>query len=79
MISGLYDLLEELICAQYEHHKLARLEALNSKLDILRYQSRLLLKFELLSMRRYELAIQRLHEIGNELGGWIKYQRKKHQ
>ena len=40
IITELYNLLEGLITARYEQEKLARLLALNSKLDILRYQTR---------------------------------------
>jgi len=43
MTNGLYNLLEDLIVARYSQEKLTRLEAINSKLDILRYQTRLLL------------------------------------
>ncbi len=50
IITGLYDLLENLIKARYERHKLSRLQALNSQLDILRHQTRLLLDFELVSV-----------------------------
>jgi hypothetical protein len=38
MIAGLYDLLEGLILARYAQEKLAQLELLNAKLDILRHQ-----------------------------------------
>ncbi len=51
MIAGLYDLLEGLIIARYAKEKLAQLESLNAKLDILRHQTRLLLDFELIKER----------------------------
>jgi hypothetical protein len=50
IITGLYDLLDNLIKARYEANKLSRLESLNSQLDILRHQTRLLLDFELVSV-----------------------------
>lgn len=77
IVAGLYDLLENLIQARYESNKLLRLESLNSQLDILRHQTRLLLDFELVSIERYEFAGQHLNLIGNELGGWIKHQRQR--
>ena len=40
--TGLYYLLDKLIIARYAKEKLDILEALNGKLDILRYQTRLL-------------------------------------
>jgi hypothetical protein len=77
IISGLYDLLEGLIKARYSQNKLTQLEALNSHLDILRHQTRLLHEFNLMAGDRYEYAGQLLHGIGTELGGWIKQQRQR--
>jgi hypothetical protein len=77
IITRLYDLLDGLIIAKYASQKLAILEPLNSQLDILRHQTRLLLDFEKISVKRYEYIGNRLNEIGVELGGWIKQQRNK--
>lgn len=77
MIAGLYNLLEELLKARYEQHKLSRLETLNSNLDVLRYQTRLLLDFELVSAHRYAYVAELMNGIGAELGGWIKHQRQR--
>lgn len=71
----LYDLLEGLIQAKYAKDKLIQLESLNTQLDILRYQTRMLLDFNLMSIQRYEYAIKIIDKIGIELGGWIKKQR----
>lgn len=77
IIRGLYELLEELIIARYAQDKLTKLEALNPKLDILRYQSRLLLDFQLIKAERHEYIGKLINEIGTDLGGWIKQQRRK--
>ena len=77
MTVALYELLEGLISARYARQKLSQLERLNGKLDILRYQTRLLYDFQLISLSRYEFAAQQLQEIGQELGGWIKNQRPR--
>ena len=76
MIAGLYGLLEELIQARYSRDKLTRLQAVNSSLDILRHQTRLLLDFELIQSRRYEYASELINAVGIDLGGWIKQQRR---
>ncbi len=65
------------IVARYAKEKLTQLESLNPRLDILRYQTRLLLDFELISVKRYEYAGQLINAIGTELGGWIKQQRQR--
>jgi hypothetical protein len=77
MINGLYDLLEGLIVARYAKEKLTQLESLNTHLDILRYQTRLLLDFQLIPVQRYEYAAKSINEIGMELGGWIKQQSQR--
>ncbi len=76
IINNLSDLLEGLIQARYtsKRNKLARLQALNTQLDILRYQTRLLYDFELISLKRSENANKQLNAIGMDLGAWIKQQ-----
>jgi hypothetical protein len=76
MIKSLYELLDGLIIARYAKEKLTKLEVLNSQLDILRYQTRLLLDFQLVPVHRYEYAGKSIDDIGRELGGWIKEQNK---
>ena len=78
IVNGLYELLEGLVVARYskEPEKLTRLRTLNGKLSLLRYQTRLLLDFELISARRYQYAGQFIHAIGTELGGWIRQQQQ---
>ncbi|MTJ55630.1 diversity-generating retroelement protein Avd [Anabaena sp. UHCC 0253] len=79
IVSGLYDLLEGLILARYAKEKIAQLELLNAKIDVLRHQTRLLFDFEQFDERRYEYVGQLINEIGNELGGWIKQQKQVRQ
>lgn len=77
MINGLYNLLEGFILARYSHHKLEQLEQLNIQIDLLRHQTRLLLDFDLMKTERYEYVSRLLNEIGVELGGWIRQQRRQ--
>jgi hypothetical protein len=48
------------------------LSGLNRKLDVLRYQNRLLHDFKLTKLDRYEYVARALQAIGNELGAWLK-------
>ena len=75
MVAALYDLLEGLIAARYARNKVALLQPLSGKLDILQYQTRLLLDFELVEVRRYEYASRLLDEVGRQLTGWLGQQR----
>ena len=76
IIQELYNLLEQLIEVRYVRTgKLSQLQALNTRLQILRYQVRLLMDFELISAKRYEYTHRQINEIGTELGGWIRQQK----
>jgi hypothetical protein len=72
IVETLYKFLESLIEAKYSRQKQAKLEGLNVSLSVLRYQTRLLFDFSLFSAQRYEYVSNRIDEIGNELGGWLK-------
>ena len=71
MVAALYDLLEGLVTARYARNKRPILEPLSSKLDLLQYQTRLLLDFELVKVKRYEFASRKLDELGRQLTGWL--------
>jgi len=77
--TGIYDLLDKLIIARHVKEKLDILEGLNSKLDILRYQTRLLVDIGLMKLERYEYVSKVIDEIGKELGGWLKHLRQRHK
>ena len=74
LVNNLYNFLELLIIAKYASEKLNILEFLNPKLDIIRYQTRIILDFQLINNKRYEYISQLITEIGKELGSWIKQQ-----
>ncbi|MEM9567872.1 MAG: diversity-generating retroelement protein Avd [Cyanobacteria bacterium P01_E01_bin.34] len=74
IVTGLYDLLKAFILARYSRNKLDILAPQNGRLDILRYQTRLLADFELFGTRRYEYASRLLDDIGRQLSGWIGQQ-----
>ncbi|WP_353259525.1 diversity-generating retroelement protein Avd [Prochlorothrix hollandica] len=69
MVSELYGLLESLIAVRYQQQKVPQLKALNVRLDLLRYQTRLLLDFELVSIDRYRYASEQINGVGIDLGG----------
>ncbi len=78
IVNHLYNLLEELIQVRYaKNDKLTRLQFLNTQLDILRYQTRLLYDFQLISDQRYKYINEQFNGIGSDLGLWIKQQQKR--
>lgn len=77
MVAILYDLLEGFVTARYAPQKLTILQPLSSKLDLLQYQTRLLLDFQLMEVKRYEYASRLLDELGRQLTGWLGQQRQQ--
>ena len=76
LINNLYNLLEGLIKAKYAQKKLTQLLDLNVSLDIIRYQTRILQDFNLISLKKYEYVSEMINHIGIELGGWINNRKK---
>ncbi len=75
MIAALYELMEGFVTARYARNKREILEPLSGKLDILQYQTRLLLDFKLMEVDRYEYVSHLLDELGKQLTGWLGQQR----
>ncbi|MDX2041923.1 MAG: diversity-generating retroelement protein Avd [Acidobacteriota bacterium] len=75
IVTGLYEMQEQLIVARYAKKKLTLLEGINTKLDQIRFQTRLLLDFKLIEPSRFAHASKLVNAVGVELGGWIKQQR----
>jgi 23S rRNA-intervening sequence protein len=73
--SGLYELLEGLIRVRFMKTKQEQLQTMNTELDVLRYQTRLLHDFHVLPTRQYEHVSKLINEIGTDLGAWLKQQK----
>ncbi len=81
IVSGLYELLEGLLRARYSkaHERYEYLRKLNSSLEVLRYQTRLLHEFKLIGVDRYEYAFRAFNAIGVKLGAWIKNDNRRNE
>jgi len=75
MLTTVYDVLDTLIEARYTRDRLALLQRVNLLLERLRYQVRLCVEEQLISVRQYEYVAQRAEEVGRMVGGWIKRER----
>jgi hypothetical protein len=69
------DVLEGLVEATYTRNRGRILEAVNLKLDKLRFLFRLSAELQVLDQRRYEYASRCIDEIGRLVGGWIRTHR----
>jgi hypothetical protein len=74
--SGLQDVLEELIRARFAKDKTMHLQSVNVRLEILRYQTRLLHDLNQIDNKRYEYVSNLFNGVGKEVGGWLKQQRQ---
>jgi len=75
--ANLYDILDSLIEAKYSREKVALLQDINTRLERLRFQTRLLHDFGCFSTKRYEYASGLINGIGLSVGGWLRHQKGK--
>ena len=68
----LHEILENLIRAKYSRSRRDILTSVNVDLEVLRFQLRLAKDLRCLSVKSYGLASNKLHEIGSQVGGWLK-------
>lgn len=75
----LYDVLERLVEAQYSEttSKAPALAAVNFKLEVLRFLTRLAHEMALLPHKSHEHASREVNDIGKMVGGWIKHLRTR--
>jgi hypothetical protein len=68
----LYEILDGLLQAKCGHEKVALLQAVNLKLELLRFQYRLAHELRCLSTDSYGYASRTVNEIGQMVGGWLR-------
>ena len=66
------DFLSLLIEARYARDKIDLLKRANILLEKTRYCVRLCKDLKVMSLHTYEVISKRIHEIGAQLGGWMK-------
>jgi hypothetical protein len=70
----LLDILEDLSDAYYSKDKLEKLQRANVRLEKFRRILAVCMRMKFLTPKQLGFASNRLHEIGSDLGGWIKQQ-----
>lgn len=68
----LLSVLELLVSAAYTRNKKALLEKANTELEVVRHLWRLCHELQVINTRRYEHASRLMHDLGRQLGGWVK-------
>jgi hypothetical protein len=69
----LLDIMELVIQAIYTKNKSRYLREANLKIEKFRHLIRLAKDLKYINIRRYEYISEHTHEIGSEIGGWLKY------
>ncbi len=69
---SMYKIIRLIIQANKTKNKLPILYEIDTELDMLRMMIRLSMKLEFMSLKKYEVTIGYLSEVGKMLGGWIK-------
>lgn len=78
IFNTLLDILERLIEARYSGKKKSHfLRQANILIEKLRYLVRLSKDLQCISIKEYEYAANKLHEIGCMVGGWEHYSKEK--
>ena len=74
--TGLLDVLEWLITANYKNNNKTELAQANHKLAVIRHLWRLCYELEVIPIKQYEHGSKLLLEIGAQIGGWMKHEKK---
>ena len=72
----LLDMLELAVRARYARDPRKLLHLLNTELDLLRYLTRLAKDRGALEVKQYEFVARCIEDIGRQVGGWLKSERK---
>ena len=73
----LLDMLALAHQARIRSEKRQQLQSLSEGLELLRVLTRLSVDLKCLQGRQYEYAAKQIDEIGRQIGGWIKQQRRR--
>ncbi|MFN7229844.1 MAG: diversity-generating retroelement protein Avd [Synechococcaceae cyanobacterium] len=76
LVANLYELLEQLALARFQRERLAILEPLRGRIQLIQLQTRLLHDFQLIDLRRYEHASRLIIAIGRQHSAWLSQQRQ---
>jgi len=72
----LLDMLELAVRARYARDPRKYLQLLNTELDLLRYLTRLAKDRGALEVKQYEFVARSIEDIGCQVGGWLKSERR---
>ena len=70
--SSLLSVLENLVAAAYAQRKKETLSQANNRLQVARHLWRLCYELKVIPLNRYEYGARCMHDLGQQIGGWIR-------
>lgn len=72
----LLDMVETAALARYARNRRPLLHKLNAQVEVLRHLTRVAVDLGLLSGKQYEFAARCTEDIGRQVGGWLRHERR---
>ena len=76
---SMYEMLENILILNKTQNKIQYLNLIDTKLNVQRILLRILYKNRWIDMKKYNIAFEKILEIGKILGGLIKYYAKNNK
>ena len=76
---SMYEMLENILILNKTQNKIQYLNLIDTKLNVQRILLRILYKNKWIDMKKYNIAFEKILEIGKILGGLIKYYAKNNK
>ena len=76
---SMYEMLENILILNKTQNKMQYLNIIDTKLNVQRILLRILYKNKWIDMKKYNIAFEKILEIGKILGGLIKYYAKNNK
>lgn len=74
--NSMYKMLSEVMYVNKSNNKMEKLKIIDTELNIQRILLRIMVKFKWIDIKKFNVSIEKINEIGKILGGLIKYYAK---
>ena len=74
--NSMYKMLSEVMYVNKSNNKMEKLKIIDTELNIQRILLRIMVKFKWIDIKKFNVSLEKINEIGKILGGLIKYYAK---
>ena len=74
--NSMYKMLSEVMYINKSSNKMEKLKIIDTELNIQRILLRIMVKYKWIDVKKFNVSIEKINEIGKILGGLIKYYAK---